>query len=68
MSELRPLTKFETLALALSMGKPAAMSDYAERELARHWPTPCWKCRAALPSPQAETCPECGAEQEPFAL
>ena len=59
MSELRPLTKFETLALAMSLGKSAALEAYARRELARHWPTTCWKCEAALDDQAAETCPTC---------
>ena len=59
MSELRPLTKFETLTLAMSLGKSAALAAYAQRELARHWPTTCWKCGATLDDQAAETCPIC---------
>ena len=67
MSELRPLTKFETLALAMSLGKSAALAAYARRELARHyWPSTCWKCKAELADPQAETCPACDADRVPF--
>ena len=66
MSELRPLTKFETLTLAMSLGKSAALAAYAQRELARHWPSTCWKCKTELADPQAETCPACGADRVPF--